>query len=390
MVDIGIVGAGIAGLSLALALRHNGLGPVQVYEREGQDSLCSQPASNQWLSISPNGTRVLRALGLRQALDLVAEIPQALRQRVGSNGFLMSDLPLGQLSEDRFGAAFFTLEYQQLRTLLLQAARSAGINVAYEHDCVGIQGQGLQFANRPTQSHQLVVGADGPDSILRTGSMATAQPPVASGLLWHAQVPFSAVPESLQQPALSYWLGPGRYLFHGVQVQQQRLHLTACAQPLEPGKDDLPSVFSSWQSSLRDMLAAAQNVHCEPLLRHAAPTAVSAGAVALIGDAGHPMAPHLDQGACLALEDSWVLSRFIDQLEEQPQQACAQYQRYRLKRVTLMADRAWEEGRRRMANPGLGRTLDQLRNSLSSRFLPELAMQRLDWIYRYDCIRGFE
>ncbi|MGI9326660.1 MAG: FAD-dependent oxidoreductase [Pseudomonadales bacterium] len=390
MTDVGIVGAGVAGLSLALALRQNGLGPVRVYEREGQDSLESQLVTGQWLSISPNGTRVLRALGLRQALDRIAEVPQALRQRVGSNGFLMSDLPLGKLSEDRFGAAFLTLEYQQLRTLLLEAARNADISIAYQHECVGIQGQTLKFTSQPNQNHQLIVGADGPDSSLRTGSMATQQPPLASGWLWHAQVPFAAVPESLQQPALSYWLGPGRYLFHGVQVQQQRLHLTACTQQLEVSTDDLPGVFASWQSSLRGMLAAAQNVHCEPLLRHPAPTAVSAGTVALIGDAGHPMAPHLDQGACLALEDAWVLSRFIDQHEEQPQQACGQYQRYRLKRVTLMADRAWEEGRRRMAHPGLGRTLDQLRSSLGSRFLPELAMQRLDWIYRYDCIRGFE
>ncbi len=390
MTAIGIIGAGIAGLSLALALRQNGVGTVTVLERAEKPQSEMGPAQSQLLILSPNATRVLRALGLREAMEQLAEVPLALRQRVGHNGFLMSDLPLGSLSEDRFGAGFHTMAYPLLKTLLEEEALAAGVTVEYGTNVLAASFASLQLANALPKRFDLIVCAQGADSTLRVSGVPAQNDVTQRGWLWRAQVPFDAVPESLQQPALSYWLGSGGYVFHGVSSTRRRLYLEACSATASAAKPPLADTFSTWQQSIVQMLRAADSIHREPLLDFAPPDALCNRSMALIGDAAHPMAPHLQQDAALALEDAWVLSRFIDQHEDDPARACAEYQRYRLKRVTLMTERAWSEGQRRMAGPGLGRTLAAVGSSLSSRFLPELAMQRLDWIYRYDCIRGFE
>lgn len=395
MNGIGIVGAGIAGLSLAIALRQAGIEQVTLYDADMPAS-SNSPAESELprslLSISPNGTRVLRALGLRGALEALAEQPFALHQRSGGNGFLLSELPLGDLSAERYGAPFLHIGYETLRSLLLQTAAAEGVQVEGARTCIG-QGAGeLIFDDAQTRRHSLIAAADGTASVLRSGIAAPAQQPAVIGHQWQAQVPLQAVPESLRQNNVTLWLGPDQYVAHRVSLKHQRLYLSACtSQPLpDPEPSQFIARFRSWQPQLAGLLRNAVNHRITPLLEYPPPEALSAGNLALIGNAAHPMTPHLDQAASLALEDAWVLSRFIDQHEEDATMACAQYERYRLKRVRLFVERSAAEGAQRMATSGVQRSMTRLKTSLTSRFLPELAMQRLDWIYRYDCIRGFE
>ena len=140
-------------------------------------------------------------------------------------------------------------------------------------------------------------------------------------------------------------------------------HLARLAENLEADYEDVPvaEVAEHWQT----------------------------GRVALLGGAAHaaPAYPELEPSA--ALEDAWILSRMMERWEEAPHQGFAEYERFRRSRAKRLRAFAGEELSTNTVPQGLARWQRNLRWSLSGRFLPEIAMQRLDWLYGYDCIRGF-
>ncbi|MFK7915637.1 MAG: FAD-dependent monooxygenase [Pseudomonadales bacterium] len=387
--NIAIVGAGLAGLALAIALRNSGIENVTLFEQRAPEALATAPSTP--IMLPPNATRVLRALGLRAELERIAYQPRSLQQRGGTSGFLMSELPLGDLAVNRYGAPYLVADYEALRSIMLAQAHALGVTIEFSRTCVGRQRQRAIFNDTNSHSARLLVGADGVSSVLRDSLAAASQQLPGAGWQWSGQLPLEAVPESLQALALTLWLGNRGYVSHCVTADQKHWYWRACLlQHNQEQPSALLDAFGGWQPMLVKLLADTREPRREALRQCEAATALHDGGFALIGDAGHPIAPHLEQDAGLALEDAWVLSRFIDQLEHDPVAACGEYQRFRLKRVQLMAQRAQAEGARRAAGASMSRALDRAKVSLTSRFLPELAMQRLDWMYRYDCIRGFE
>jgi 2-polyprenyl-6-methoxyphenol hydroxylase-like FAD-dependent oxidoreductase len=114
-----------------------------------------------------------------------------------------------------------------------------------------------------------------------------------------------------------------------------------------------------------------------------------AGRLALLGEPVHATPFWSDQGPCAAIEDAWVLSRMMERWEEEPHREFATYERFRRPRAGRLHRQAMNE----LQVLTLDRPADMWRRnmtwSLTSRFLPEIAMEKLDWLYGYDCIRGF-
>lgn len=387
--NVAIIGAGIAGLALAIALRNSGIENIVLFEQQAQDP--DPVDASTPIMLPPNATRVLRALGLRDQLEPLTYQPRSLQQRGGSSGFLMSELPLGDLAINRFGAPYLVADYAALRHMMQTQAQKLGVTIEYGRTCVGRVQQRAIFSDTGAHDARLLVAADGVGSVLRNTLEQDTQQLPGAGWRWSGRLPLEAVPDSLQQRTLTLWLGQRGYVSHCVTPDEAHWYWRACL--LEQGREQAPALldaFGGWQPTLVNLLANTPEPQRETLRQCEAVQTLSEAGFALIGDAGHPIAPHLEQEAALALEDAWVLSRFIDQLEHDPEAACGEYQRFRLKRVQLMAQRAQVEGQRRAASAGLPRAMDRAKVSLTSRFLPELAMQRLDWMYRYDCIRGFE
>jgi len=100
--------------------------------------------------------------------------------------------------------------------------------------------------------------------------------------------------------------------------------------------------------------------------------------------------PGQDLGPDAALEDAWVLSRMMERWEEQPHQGFADYARFRRPRAQRLARFDTEQNRILTLTQTRDIWLRNIRWSMTSRFLPEIAMQKLDWLYGYDCIKGFD
>jgi len=113
-----VAGAGIAGLTAALALARAG---IRVTVLEQAEKLEEAGAG---LQLSPNGSRILMALGLRERLASVAVAPQAIRVMAGGSAREIVRIPLGDEAERRYGAPYWSIHRGDLQSALVDAVRS--------------------------------------------------------------------------------------------------------------------------------------------------------------------------------------------------------------------------------------------------------------------------
>ena len=131
--SIGVLGAGIGGLTTALALREAGFGDIHVYEAGAAGA-----GSDTGLSLAPNATRVLHALGLKDELRSHSSHPQAHLQRTWRRGFLLAQRPLGQFSEARYGAPHIIIGHATLLGMLLKSCAEHGVAISDNRGCTGV------------------------------------------------------------------------------------------------------------------------------------------------------------------------------------------------------------------------------------------------------------
>lgn len=411
--SIGIAGAGIGGLTLALACRESGLRNITVYEREGEPQ-----GLGAGVQLSPNATRVLAALGLKAALADVAFYPQAVHFRGYRTSYLIAMRPLGQFSEGRYGAPYYHVHRGDLQQLLLQAAQQRDIDVCTGRTCRGAgqdgNGPWLDFDDGPAR-HDVVIGCDGIRSAVRDSLFENTAPRFTGHIAWRGMVRREDLPEDLIPPTATVWLGPHRHFVHYCVRRGELVNFVGVvdtgsggqngagapstipppqgdAEPWRERGDpaDLAADFAGWHPMVGTLIGAATEVYRWALYDHDPLPGWQRGAITLLGDACHPMLPYLAQGACMAIEDAWVLSRMLERWEDQPANGLAEYERYRRPRTARVQLRSRAQGREFHLHerwPVLRRNFTL---ALGSRYLPEIAMRQFDWLHGYDCIRGFE
>jgi len=405
--SIGIVGAGPGGLTLALACRHAGIEDVTVYEQT--ETLEPVGAGVQ---LSPNASRVLLTLGLRDALEAAAFHPQAVHFRAAQSGYLIALRPLGRVSRERYGAPYWHIHRGDLNVILQERAHGFRIALRTGHALTGLQqddaGVDLTFnttvgGTTITARHDVVVGCDGIRSTVRSAAFGDSRPRFTGHLAWRGLVPIERLPTNLIEPVVTVWLGPHRHFvnyfvrggdlvnFVGV-IESEATDGTAWSGESwrEPGDPlRLARDFADWHPLVRRIIEAADDVHRWALHDHPPLPAWHSGRVALLGDACHPMLPYLAQGAAMAIEDAWVLARMLDQWDEDPVAALGEYSRYRQPRATRVQAASREQGTEFHRTDRWQILKRNLTLGFGSRYLPELAMQRFDWLHGYDCVKGF-
>jgi salicylate hydroxylase len=315
---------------------------------------------------------------------------------------MVAQRPLGKFSEARYGAPYYHVHRGDLHQLLLHTATERGIRLELGQACRGVGeddgGPWLEF-DQGRRRHHAVVGSDGIHSAVRDSLFGVAPPRFTGHVAWRGMVATADLPAGLVSPNATVWLGPGR---HFVNYYVRRGELVNFVGVVETGRwteeswrqrgtiEELAEDFTGWHPVVRMIIEAAGEVYRWALYdRDPLPT-WSRGNITLLGDACHPMLPYLAQGAAMAIEDAWVLSRMLERWEDEPARGFADYERYRLPRTARVqrSSRAQgEEFHLREQWPVLQRNVKLI---LGSRFLPEIAMQQYDWLHGYDCIRGFE
>ncbi|MCC5970499.1 MAG: FAD-dependent monooxygenase [Pararhodobacter sp.] len=371
-----IVGAGVAGLAAGIALRQNGTG-VRVLEQA--------PAIREvgaGLQISPNGTRVLRALGLEPA-DF-GTLTQAVELR-DARGRLVTRL------NPPVAPGFFLVHRADLVDALAGRLYAAGgvIETGVQVTDVALAGVELTTSGGAPRTAALVIGADGLHSQLRTALNGFAAPFFTGQVAWRATIPGDSGP-----PVAQVFMGPGRHLvsypLRGGQLRnivaiEERRQWAAEGWHHRDDPAALRAAFAGFGGPVRDWLEAVQEPYLWGLFRHpvAACWQDGRGRVAILGDAAHPTLPFMAQGANLALEDAWVLAKCLESSPSDAATAFIRYQKFRAPRARAVVAAANGNARAyhlRAPLAPLAHTLLRLGDRLS----PGLAFKRYAWIHDHD------
>lgn len=379
--EITVLGAGIGGLCTALCLAARG---ARVTVLEQADEIREVGAGIQ---ITPNGFRVLDALGLGDTLAATTIRSEAVVLRDFSDGREILRMPLGP------SRSFYLTHRADLIDLLAKAARNAGVDIVLGCKVDGVtlatgMSPTLRLADGQSLGTDLLVGADGLHSQVRKAIDKPAAPFFTGQVAWRMVLPQSQPPES----EASIFMGPGRHVVsyplrdgreRNIVAVEERDRWTAegWMQPDDPMR--VARAFASFAPQVRNWLKAAQEVHVWGLFRHeVAPRWYRDGAV-LIGDSAHPTLPFLAQGANMALEDAWVLTDSLCR-EDTQESGFALYEARRAARVTKTVQAANSNAWAYHLHPGPMRTMAHLGLSTLNRFAPQIPLRKFDWLYNED------
>lgn len=377
--DVLIIGAGIAGLAAATALRRIAGGAVSIIE---QAAAIAEVGAG--LQISPNGTRVLRALGINP-LD-AGDHAEAVELR-DARGRLVTRMNLPP------EPGFFLCHRADLISALEGAMRAAGgrVQLLQRAERIELQ-EGRARVITPLgvrHSASLVIGADGLQSRLRAALNDPAPPFFTGQVAWRALIAGDG-----GAPVAQVFMGPGRHLvsyplrggrMRNIVAVEERSDWAAEGWNHRDDPANLRNAFADFGGPVPEWLASVDELYLWGLFRHpvAARWHDGQGRAALIGDAAHPTLPFMAQGANMALEDAWTLASSLTAAPGQIAQALARYQRQRATRTRAIVEAANRNARAYHLRPPLAAVAHGVLR-LSDRFAPGLALRRFGWIHDHD------
>ncbi|MDO5646701.1 FAD-dependent oxidoreductase [Paracoccus sp. (in: a-proteobacteria)] len=363
-----IIGAGIGGLTAAIALAQRG---AQVTVLERAPELTDVGAGIQ---LSPNAMRVLDRLGLHDAVAAVSLRSQAV-QLHDQNGapLLRMDLIRHRPNDD-----FRLIHRARLINVLAQAAHNAGVIIHLNHN-----------VTTPPDA-PLVIGADGLHSRIRPELNGTAAPFFTGQTAWRA-----LIPDDDAAPQAQVFTGPGRHLVSYPLAPGLRNIVAVMERPDWQAEgwshlDDpvnLRTAFAGFGGPVPGWLDRVDLLHIWGLFRHPVAPVWQDGRMAILGDAAHPTLPFMAQGAVMAIEDAWTLAACLDADTDQTT-ALARYQTARLPRTTQIVAAA-NANARNYHLTGPRKTAGHAALRLINKIAPQQMLTRFNWIYDYNPVTQY-
>lgn len=311
-IRIAVVGAGIAGLTVAAALVRSGL-RCDVFE---QARLLGDVGAG--VQLAPNAVRLLHRIGMCERFGEVAVRPRVIEMRRWDDNSVLRRTPLDPECEQLFGAPYYTVLRADLHRGLLERLPEGIVHLGL-HCSEVIRRAGdvaLQFADGSSTTADVVIGADGIHSRVR--ELLIRDEPCYSGQsIYRALVPADRLEFLCKEPKVVLWLGPGKHCVCYPVAGGQQISMAATVPDPQWGAEswsargrteDLAHAYLGWHPEVRAVTSAPDTIgrwalhDREPLHRW------STDRITLVGDAAHPMLPFLAQGANQAIEDAVALA----------------------------------------------------------------------------------
>lgn len=339
MVKAIVIGAGIGGLAAAIALRQAGV-EVTVFERA--EALNAVGAG---ISLWANAIHALGQLGISESLQAVSS-DYSLCGLQSPDGKVLVSVSMSELQRN-VGVPIVVLHRAELLSLLLNALGTEQVRL--NHRCIGFYTDAdkviVEFADGSREIADLLIGADGLNSIVRSELYGKQRPRYFGCTAWRAVVPI----DSTIAHATETW-GNGK-IFGCVPMSGNRVYWYAThnepeARQFDDDKEKLLQLFRGWHSPIEQLIRATpekailrNDIFDRPILR-----SWSKGRVTLLGDSAHPMTPFLGQGGCQALEDAVVLGKFVG-TQNNIEAALQAYDRVRVPRANAIVRQSRSIGR---------------------------------------------
>lgn len=336
---IGICGGGIGGLAAAIALRAAGRDDVVVYE---QAPLFGRVGAD--INLTPNAVRALDGLGVGDRLRETAARPTWRISRVWDTGAETSRLEMGDSAENRYGSPQLTMHRADLLAALDAALPADVVRLGNKIARVEPAGEGhrLLFADGGSAEVDILIGADGIHSAVRTALFGPENPIFTGIVAYRAVVPAGrlSIPNL---DAFTKWWGPNpQTQIVTFPLNRGQDIFVFATMPMKtwtheswttPGRvEDLRAAYRDFHPEAKALLEACEDVLISALYIRDPLPAWTSGTATLLGDACHPMMPFMAQGAGMALEDAVVLARHLSEFRD-PATALQLYEKARLERT---------------------------------------------------------
>lgn len=388
-----IAGAGVGGLTAALALAARGFRIVVLEKAEQLEEV------GAGLQLSPNASRVLVELGLTERLKLRAVTPEALCIMSARAGGEVLRMPLGEAASARAGAPYWVVHRADLQSALAGAVADhpdIDLKLGATFEDVAPHAKGLTVVHRSgtirrSDLASALIGADGVWSTVRQHLFPEVQPRFSGLIAWRGTLDATQLPKDFTARRVQLWMGPNAHLVAYPIAGGRQINVVAVLPGTwnRPGWSTAGDPFEvmdafaapRWPPAARMMLTAVDNWRKWALFGVPDGCPWSSGPVALLGDAVHAMLPFAAQGAGMAIEDAAVLAQHLS-LEAAGSAAgiaaaLKQYGRARQARVRRVQRTARQQGRIYHLSGPLAIARDLAIRALG----PERMLARQDWIY---------
>ncbi len=379
-----IIGAGIAGLTAALALARHGIAS-DIFEQA--DVLTEVGAG---LQISPNASRILDTLGVLDRLRSVWLEPEEIRLVSGSSLRPVASVPCGNFARDRWAAPYGVAHRATLQKALLDL-------VAGDALCRLHLGRRIDIKNKQAleeitgRQFDVVIGADGVWSKAHAMVPGAPAPLFSGNIAWRFSIEETAAPSVLSKTSVTAFLGPSSHLacypirenatFNIVAIvsgSSASRHWGAAGNKTQ--REQMLRGFSGWNGAILQMLEAQEQASFWPLYEIKEGRWHNGSDTILIGDAAHAMMPFAAQGAAMAIEDAFELAGMLS--GRTPAEAFELYEKHRAPRISRLRQRA---AFNQFAYHARG-PIRLARDLVLSLRPPQSLAADMDWIYGYRAI----
>jgi salicylate hydroxylase len=388
--NICIIGAGLGGLSAALALLQKGF-RVTVLE---QASALGEIGAG--VQLGPNAVGVLYRLGLQSTLEAVTCETLGKRVRLWNTGQTWPLFDLGTVARDMYGYPYLTVHRADLHRVLVDAVRAVQadalvLNAKLQSLQVHSDGVELRLADGRGWAADAVIGADGVHSMVRAALFGEDAPRYSGVMAWRGVIDASKLPAHMREPYGTNWVGPGAHVVQYPLRQGALMNFVGAIEGThwaveswsERGtREECLADFAGWHEEVQAMIQAI-DVPYKWVLKVREPMDTwSRGPVTLLGDACHPTLPFLAQGAAMAIEDGYMLGRALALCPTQPALAFARYEAVRKERTARVVTGS-AANTKRFHNPALTHAQGAA-EYVAREWSEERVKDRYEWLFKYD------
>lgn len=339
-----VIGAGIGGLSAAIALKRTGW-DVAVYERAPE--LREVGAG---ISLWTNAVKVLRKMGVAEPIE-VAAAPMAHSEMRSWRGRLLLATDFREIHR-KLGAPSIGIHRADLQAKLADALGREHIHlgmtcVSYTQDEKGVN---ALFAEGDEVRGHILVGADGIKSLVRNQLLGPEPLRYAGYTAWRGVGMIGCLEVPLGMTVLVMGRGSqaGLLPIGGGRTYWFATANVPAGQTAGPGghKADLMARFQDWYPPIPAVIDATDEsaILRNDIVDRPPVRKWTDGRVTLLGDAAHPTTPNLGQGACQAIESAWVLAKSLANAETAPAGLLA-YEQARFDRTAEITNQSWWMGK---------------------------------------------
>ncbi|WP_414449939.1 FAD-dependent monooxygenase [Burkholderia sp. 22PA0099] len=316
---IAIVGAGLGGTAAAALLQRSGY-DVKLYEQAPSFSRLGAG-----IHLGPNVMKIMRKIGCENALEAMGSHPDFWYSRDGITAEVMSQIPLGDFALKTYGASYLTVHRGDFHALMTQAVTPG--TIVFGKKLMTIEDTGsdvrLTFDDGTVETADIAIGADGVNSRLREHLLG-AEPPRYTGYVAHRAVfPASLLNNKPYDMCVKWWSGDRHMMVYYVtEARDEYYYVTGVPQAdwpagvsmVDSSRDEMREAFAGFHSDIQHLIDVSPSITKWPLLERDPLPLWSRGRLVLLGDACHPMKPHMAQGAAMAIEDAAMLARCLDEV----------------------------------------------------------------------------